>query len=184
MEQGYSLSNLFKNTTKGQKIGVGLFLLIAVVLLIVLMTLLSDSFLSDNEEVEQTEEPTEEVVEEQYVNSQGYTVTKKTTIYPDGEESVEETKMDEYGNVTTVDPDLITTYFPYQVIREHSDWGPTLRYYLSINYDDNVINALIEFCDVDEDKTLVQQYLDSIPLDLSAYTVNYEIFSEDAICDK
>ena len=194
MEKGYSLSNLFKNMTKNQKIGVLVVIAIIVILIIILASLMAggeqiiDGAVS-NGETEQSEDGTS-VEEETYVNDEGYTVTKEITTYADGGKIITETKEDEYGNVTTVDPSLITTYFPYQVMRKHtsedlldSGFEYTLRYSLSLDEEANVIHATIEFCDVEGDKALVQEYINSIPLDLSAYTVNYETFAEDAFCE-
>ncbi len=165
MEAGYNLGNILRNMTKKQKIGVAVFLAIVVILVLVLILLV----MSGQQAVDETTDDD---------GSSGETV-------------VTETKMDEYGNVTTVDPDLITTYFPYQVMRKHAseelvDFGfeYTLRYALDLDEEARIITAIIEYCDVEADKALVQQYIDSIPLDLSAYTVNYETFSEDAICDE
>ena len=191
MEQGYSLSNIFKNTTRKQRIAFGLAFLIIVVLLIVLILLAANNSLrGEGDEVGQANEQDEDVTEESYVNDQGYTVTKKTTTYENGETVTTETKMDQYGNVTTTDPDLITTYFPYQVMRRHtsedlinSGFEYTLQYSLGLDEGGKVINATIEYCDEEGDKALVQQYLDSIPLDLSEYTVNYETFRADAFCE-
>ena len=194
MEKGYSLSNLFKNMTKNQKIGVLIAIAIIVILIIISASLMAggeqiiDGAVS-NSETEQSEDGTS-VEEETYVNDEGYTVTKEITTYADGGKIITETKEDEYGNVTTVDPSLITTYFPYQVMRKHtsedlldSGFEYTLRYSLSLDEEAKVINATIEFCDVEGDKALVQEYINSIPLDLSAYTVNYETFAEDAFCE-
>lgn len=192
MEQGYSLSNIFKNTTRKQRVGFGVILAVVVVLLIVLIVLVMNNPQDndvDNEEEQQTNSVVD-VTEDTYVDEQGNTVTQEITTYADGGTIITETKTDEYGNVTTVDPSLITTYFPYQVMRKHTnedliDFGLeyTLRYSLHLDEDAKVINATIEYCDVEGDKALVQEYINSIPLNLSGYTVNYETFSEDAFCD-
>lgn len=141
-----------ENITK-RKVWLGVFLAVVAVLIIVLVILV----VTYNDE--------EDVVSED-----------------DNAGMVIETKEDEYGNVTTVNPELITTYFPYQAMRDHEEYGSTLRYFLSIDEGSTVIDAVIEYCDVENDKALVQQYIDAIPLDLSAYTVNYETFYEDARC--
>lgn len=195
MESGYNLGNVLRNMTKKQKIGAVVFLAVIIILVIILMFLMfgdqqaTDESSGDGDSMGQNEAAN--VKEETYENDDGYTVTKKTTTYENGETVVTETKMDEYGNVTTVDPDLITTYFPYQVMRKHtseelvdSGFDYTLRYSLDLDEEARIITAIIEYCDVEADKALAQQYLDSIPLDLSAYTVNYETFSEDAICEE
>ena len=188
MEQGYSLSNIFKNTTKKQRVGFFLFLIVVAILFIILIALVM-SGTSDNSDEGDSDGQTESVTEDAYVNEQGYTVTQVITTNADGSQTITETKMDEYGNVTTTDPNLITTYFPYQVMRRHtsedlinSGFEYTLRYSLGLDEAEKVINATIEYCDEEGDKVLVQQYLDSIPLDLSEYTVNYETFRADAFC--
>ena len=192
MEKGYSLSNILKNMTKKQKIGFGLAFVVIVILLILLVVLVASS--PENNEVNndegQTDDGVTDVVEDTYVDEQGYTVTQTTTTYADGGKVITETKMDEYGNVTTVDPSLITTYFPYQVMREHTSkdlvdagFDYTLKYSLQLDEEAKVITATIEYCDVEGDKALVRQYINSIPLDLSEYTVNYGTFAEDAFCE-
>lgn len=184
MQQGYSIKNIWRNMTRRQKIGAGLFLVI-IVLLIAFLAVLANDFVQTQNNGEDGGEQAEEV-EETYTDDRGvtFTVTEEEVVEGDGETIISGTKMDEYGNVTTIDPNLITTYIPYQVMREHNGWVSTLRYALSFNEDNAfVIDASIEFCDEENDKALVQQYLDSIPVDLSGYTINYEPFSEDAICE-
>lgn len=192
MEQGYSLSNIFNNTTRKQRIGFGIIVVVIIVLLVILVVLVMNSSQDDsvNDEEGQQADGVVDVTEDTYVDDQGYTVTQETTTYADGGKVITETKMDEYGNVTTVDPSLITTYFPYQVVRKHTSedlidagFDSTLRYSLHLDEESKTINAMIEDCDVEGDKALVEQYISSIPLDLSAYTVNYETFSEDAFCE-
>lgn len=196
MKTGYSFGNILRNMTKKQKVGAVVFLVIIVVLALVLILLV----MSGQQAADETtgddggntgQSDVASVKEESYVDDEGYTVTKEITTYTDGSTSVNETKMDDYGNVTTVNPELITSYFPYQVMRKHtsedlveSGYDYTLRYSLGLDEEARTIMATIEYCDIETDKALVQQYIDSIPLDLSAYTVNYETFSEDAICDE
>lgn len=192
MEQGYSLSNIFKNTTKKQRIGFCLIVAVVVILIIILVALVMSggSPSKDNGGEEESGDQVENVTEDTYVNEQGYTVTQKTTTYKNGEKEITGTKTDEYGNVTTIDSNLVTSYFPYQVMRQHtnedlinSGFEYTLRYSLGLDEGGaKVINATIEYCDVEGDKALVQQYINSIPLDLSEYTINYETFTADAFC--
>ena len=200
-------NNVFKNIseklTKPQKVGVVLGIVI-IVLLLVFVLLLTDGLFNGGggSELE------EEVVEETYVEdgdtviketrrdeegnvtvvetreeSDGSTVTVETYTNTEGDVTTTGTKEDAYGNVTTLDPALITTYFPYQVMREHEGGDPTLRYYVAVDEGSKTISALIEACDEEGDKALVQQYINSIPLNLSSYTINYESFDEDAICE-
>lgn len=180
MEQGYSIKNLFNNASKGQIIGFTLGVVIVLLLFVVLISWLANSNMARTEETKPVEGTT---TTETRVDEDGNTIITETKIDNDGNEIVTESKVDEYGNVTTVDPDLITTYFPYQVMREHEGWEATLRYSLHISDDGKTINALVESCDEEKDKELIQQYINSIPIDISEYTIEYETFSEDAICD-
>ena len=182
MKQDYSIKNLFNNLTTKQIIIFGASIIVVILLLVLSIMLSGDS--GSTEDGGFGNENSSEVAtgEETYTDEQGYTVTKVTTTDENGDIVVVETKMDNYGNVTTVEPSLITTYFPYQIMREHEGMESTLRYFLSINDEEKTIDALIEYCDEEGDKALVQEYINSIPIDLSSYTVNYESFSEDAIC--
>ena len=175
-QQGYSIGNLWGNLSAKEKLGLALGVLIIIGLIVVLV------FTVLNPSSEEKLEPGTET-EESYVNEWGDVVTKKTVVSEDGEATVTETKKDEWGNVTTVDPNLITTYFPYQVAREHKEWVPTLKYYLYIDEEnDKLIHASIEDCDEEGDKALVQEYINSIPLDMSEYKVEFQTFSDDADC--
>ena len=67
-------------------------------------------------------------------------------------------------------------------MRQHKEWTNTLRYYLSVNETKKTIHAIVEDCDIDQDKAMIQAYIKSIPIDLSDYTVEYELNSVDADC--
>lgn len=178
------IKNLWKNLTTSQKIGWGLGVVIAILLIVLLAVMMS----GQSGKSGTTEE--ENITEETYTTNDGntYTVTTETMENGSGEEVEVSTKMDEYGNVTTTDPNLITTYFPYQVMRQHEGelvelgFDSTVRYSLNLDEENKVITAMIEDCDQEGDKELVERYLSVIPIDLSAYTVEYEVFAEDAIC--
>ena len=189
MEQGFNFGNVIRNMTKQQKLAGLLFVTIIIVLLVVLGVLLSGlpsgGFNENGEWVDGNSDNGEKVtVTEEKVNIDGqdYVVKKETTTNGDGVVVESETKTDYYGNVTTTDPNLITTYFPYQTVRNHEGSDPTLRYFLSLNESSKTIDAIIEDCDVEGDKSLVQQYIDSVPLDLSMYTINYVVVGEDISC--
>ena len=173
-KEGLSLKNLWGNLSFGQKLG----LMFAGIILILVFVLIGVLVNNDKEDSVNNEP---NVVEETYTDD-GYTVTTQTYINDEGEEVTTGTKEDEYGNVTTLNPELITTYFPYQKMREHGDDDSTLQYFLSVDDESKTINALIEYCDIEADKVLVEEYINGIPLDLSEYSVVYETFSEDAIC--
>ena len=166
------IQNLLTNLKPNQKIAIGLGLIILIAVVIFLPKLFQGHQNSDDTTSGATS----------YVDEQGYTVTTETHINDQGEEVVTGTREDPYGNVTTIDPNLITTYFPYQVMRQHKEWTSTLRYYLSINQSDKIIYANMEDCDVERDKALILDYINSIPIDLSEYTIKYELTRTDVDC--
>ena len=119
-----------------------------------------------------------------YYDEDGNVTIKTTTITSDGKKIVTEIKGDGYGNFTTTDPNLISTYFPYQMMREHEDGDETFRMFLDVNEEEKVIEVTMEGCSEEENKELAQEYIDHVPVDLSAYTVSYELVGEDVICSK
>ena len=204
MEQGYSVGNIFKNLSAKQKLG---FVALAVVIVVLGVVLMVVAQSGDSGEL--VNGGGDDILNGTYTNEQGNTVkvetekdrngntvttktseddegnvtTTKIVTDKDGNKTTTEVVVDEYGNERTTDPKLLTTYFPYQVMRKHDNYEPTLRYFVDVNEEEKIIEAIVEACDEEEDKKLVKQYVDSVPLDLSAYVVNYELASEDAICD-
>lgn len=169
------IHSLLTNLTTNQKIGFGLGIVIIVLIIVLAPTMLQGLFVNNT--------ATDEPVTETYTDEQGNTVTVETYTNDQGEEVVTGTREDPYGNITTINPDLITTYFPYQVMRDHADGDPTLRYYLAIDEASGLIRVIMEDCDVENDKILIQQYINSIPFDLSGYKIEYELSSVDTSCD-
>lgn len=123
------------------------------------------------------------VTENKYIDKSGEVIRSEIVTMQDGETIIEGNKEDEYGNFTTLNPELVTTYFPYQVVREHEGSSPTLRFFVDADEDRKTINAIVEYCDEENDRKLVREYIKSIPIDLSKYEVKFETFSEDAICE-
>lgn len=117
-----------------------------------------------------------------YLDEDGNTIIRTVVTNSDGTKTVTEIKRDAYGNVNTTNPNMISTYFPHQVMREHEDGESTFRLYLSLDEKTKVINAVTEGCNEEEDKALVKEYIESVPLDLSDYTITYEEASEDVGC--
>lgn len=163
-----------------QKIG---FLVAGVVIISLVLVLVAMLLIGDGSDGGNGGEKIISETEGTYVNENGDTVTVETVTNANGDTTTRETKEDAYGNVTTTDPELITTYFPYQVVREHEGYGATMRYFLSADSEKKIIKAMIEECDMEGDKALVREYINNIPLDLSEYTVNYETFTVDAVCE-
>ncbi len=179
MEKRSKLYYLIHNTTTKQKV-VAILVIISLVIMGIIISYVASlpTGSSDSGDTEGNGS----AVNETYVDENGYTITTEVNIDENGEEYTVTTREDPYGNVTTTDPNLITTYFPYQVVREHDDWDPTLRFYLSINEDSKTIYADMEDCDIENDKKLIAEYIDSIPIDLSAYTIEYKLSTIDTSC--
>lgn len=182
-ENSLSIRNLAHNLTMAQKLGLG-FGVVIVALVIVFLSFMianiTEEAGGDEEQIEEIPEVVESVAQ---LEEDGYIVTIDTVTNEEGTTVITGTKEDEWGNVTTINPNLVTTYFPYQVAREHEGYDSTLRYYLNIDEEnDKVIRAMIEDCDVEGDTALVQQYINSIPIDMSGYTVEYQTFSTDSDC--
>ena len=170
-----SMGNLWDNLSGKKKLGavIGGALILSLLVVLVAMFAVGSG----------VQGGTEGMVNGTYEDEQGNIVTVETTVNENGERVTTRTKTDAYGNVTTVDPALITTYFPVQVMREHAEWTPTLRYYLYIDeYDKLLIHAMVEACDEEGDKALVQEYIDSIPLDMSGYKIEYQVVETDTDC--
>ena len=173
------IRGFFSALNRNQKIvlGLGVVALIAVIAFLPQLFQISQKS-DDNETGTANSSKTEN-----YTDEQGYTIVKETYTNDQGEEVIiTGTKTDPYGNVTTLDPSLITTYFPYQVMRAHKNWESTFRFYLSISEKDKKIYADMEDCDVEQDKRMIQDYIDSIPIDLSDYYIEYSLTSTDADC--
>ena len=172
------IRNLFTNLNRNQRIALGLGIIVLIVIVAFLPQLFQTIQKSDDSETGTVDNPKTE----NYIDEQGYTVNKETYTNEQGEEIITGTRTDPYGNVTTLDPDLITTYFPYQVMREHKDWDSTFRFYLSIDEDNKIIHANMEDCDVEQDKIMVHSYINSIPINLSDYSIEYELISTNTDC--
>ena len=168
----HPFQNLLTNLKPNQKIAI----ILGIIILISIIMVLPNLFQNNGDIGGNPNES------ESYTDDQGYTISTRTEINDRGEEVTITTREDPYGNVTTTDPSLITTYFPYQVMREHKEWTSTLRFYLSISQTDKIIYANIEDCDIENDKKLIQDYINSIPIDLSSYSIEYEITSVDTDC--
>ncbi len=180
MEEASSLlHNLLRNLSIKQKI-----VIVLGIVLIVGLTAFAFFYLQANEAGNSESRSTNDndTATETYVDEQGYTVTTETHVDDSGKEYTTTTREDPYGNITTADPDLITTYFPYQVMREHKEWTSTLKYFLTIDEDTKIIGADMEDCDIENDKRLIDQYIQSIPIDLSDYTIEYNLISVDTDC--
>lgn len=174
-----SIQNLFTNLKTKQKIALFLGIIIIILAAVLLPWLFHNSQNSPDES-----EATDTSKTESYDDEQGYTITTETYTNDEGEEVTTSIRTDRYGNTTTMDPDLLTSYFPYQVMREHDESIKTLRYFLSLDNSTKTIHAIMEDCDIENDKALIQEYINSIPVDLSDYQIEYEFSSTDTDCEE
>lgn len=172
------IHNFFSNLNRNQKIALGL----GAVILIAIIALIPQPFQTSQKSGSDETGTIDNPKAENYTDEQGYTVVKESYTNDQGEEVITGTRTDPYGNVTTLDPSLITTYFPYQVMREHKEWNSTFRFYLSINENDKIIYANMEDCDIEQDKKIISDYIKSIPIDLSEYSVEYSLTDVNTDC--
>lgn len=151
--------NLYNNLTQKQKIGiVAIFFVIVIILVIVGIAVSTQQ--SENKD-QLLDDSSEYIEDEDY--DPDYVDPEKTPIEGGDQSSIE-------------------TFLPHAVFVEEEDFS-ALRYYIEEDAEsDNVINVMFSACDEATSKTLAQEYLDSIPLDLSGYTINYEPVEEDAYC--
>ena len=176
MEQGYSLSNIFKNTTKKQRIAFIIVLVVIIVLISVLFMLVGAS----GETAEETTNPEEEFVLFEGVN--GDVIDK--------EESEESTKVEvpvstDYSSkhrYTLID------FLPkgeYKFLTGEESFVNSITYYIIKENTavDKGIVVSVDVCDVKGNKKAANDYLKSLPIDLSEYVIVYQTHGSDVPCD-
>ena len=83
-----------------------------------------------------------------------------------------------YNNTYSLD-----LYLPYGVSPNVSDDSPAAPYYyITGDEDDKSIDIMVSVCDADKYKGEAIDYLESTPIELDKYTINYEINSIDVEC--
>ncbi len=83
-----------------------------------------------------------------------------------------------YNNTYSMD-----LYLPYGVspdVPENTPAAP--HYYITGDEDEKTIDIMVSVCDVEKYKKEAMDYLNSTPLKLDEYTINYEINSVDVEC--
>lgn len=177
MQQEYGIKNILKNTTRGQKITVVLFLLIVVVLVVVLIVLATgetEEELGDGESGDGTV-----VVSE---GTQGLDADGENSENGNLVEVPVSTKFEENHNYTLIE------YLPkgeYAFLNgEESDEDSVVYYYISENTAiDKGIVVSVDSCDEEGNTTKANDYLKSLPVDLSEYVIVYETHVGDVPCD-
>ncbi|MBR3157307.1 hypothetical protein IKF20_02685 [Candidatus Saccharibacteria bacterium] len=82
-----------------------------------------------------------------------------------------------YNNTYSLD-----LYLPYVVDSSIEDAAPLV--FMDGNESKRTIDVTVSACNPEQYKKLATDYLDSTPLDLSEYTINFEVSSTDAICEE
>lgn len=178
MQQEYGIKNIFKNTTRGQKVVAGLFVLIVVILVVVLIVLVmgnAEEDLSDDDG--SGDNGATEVVE----GTQGLDTGDGGGNVQNVEVPVS-TKFEENHNYTLIE------YLPkgeYAFLNgEESDEDSVVYYYISENTAiDKGIVVSVDSCDEEGNTTKANDYLKSLPVDLSEYVIVYETHTGDVPCD-
>ncbi|MBR3236327.1 hypothetical protein IKF92_01430 [Candidatus Saccharibacteria bacterium] len=80
-----------------------------------------------------------------------------------------------YNNTYSLD-----LYLPYVVDSENED--ATSNVYVYGNENDKTINVEVSACDPEKYKKMAMDYLESTPIKLSDYTINYEVSYTDIEC--
>ena len=89
---------------------------------------------------------------------------------------------DSFCQGTYRNTDSLSLYLPHYVYPEgHDDVAP--NYYISGDEDSKTIIIAVSDCNIERFKMEAWDYLNSIPIDFSEYTVEYETNSMDVECD-
>ena len=176
MEQGYSLSNIFKNTTKKQRIAFIIVLVVIIALISVLFMLVGAS----EETAEETTDSEEEVA--LFEGVAGDTI--------ENEEEGDGTKIDvpvstDYNSKHSY---TLIDYLPkgeYKFLTGEESFVNSITYYIIKENTavDKGIVVSVDVCDVKGNKKAANDYLKSLPIDLSEYVIVYQTHGSDVPCD-
>ena len=186
MEQGYSLGNILKNTTKKQRIGFGLAFVVIVALVVILFVMIGTPQES-SDEAGDNGGASEEVAEtEQIVLGEG---VAGTALAEDGNDEKTasaqvpvSTEYNERHKYTLVD------YMPSAIydFKEYGDGQSGTRIYWEIVENTAIEKGIVvklDSCDEAGNKALANEYLRSIPVDLSDYVIVYQVRVGGVPCD-
>ena len=186
MEQGYSLGNIFRNTTKKQRIGFGLAFVIIVVLVIILFLLVG--LPQENSDNTDNNGSTEELIEDGIGSAsfeEGVSGADLNKGNNDEDNSVNVPVSVDYNENHEY---TLIEYIPkskYDYIT-YGDNQHGLRAYWVINENTAIkkgIGVSVDSCDVEGNKVAANNYLKSLPVDLSDYFIVYRVHEGDIPCD-
>ena len=76
----------------------------------------------------------------------------------------------------------LSLYLPYVVKSKYEGGAPNI--YIEGNENNRRIDVMLSTCDTDALRSQAENYLNSIPVDLSEYTINYNVSEADARCNE
>lgn len=185
--QQNSLQNLFQNLTKRQKIGILISLFLIIILLFYIFFITQNS--SENTSQNNEEDATESEINIEEINYNPDSSTKESSnnyIQELINNDYQYKKSDpNYYLEHTTNPELLSTYLPHIEYRYYILDETQYRsvYFYAFQKDEKTIEIMVEKCDEEQDKIRANNYLNSLPLDLSQFTIEYNINTE-AYCGK
>lgn len=187
----YSFGNVLKNMTKQQKIGAITFLAIIGFLIIVLFVLIAkpdNASLGDTEDGEAEENISATEIVEEGINGSIIESGSNNAGNSDGAglEKIQvpvSTDYDDEHEYTLIDY-LPKGEYMFQ-LGEESDENMVTYYYISENTAvDKGIVVSVDACDEDNNKAAANEYLRTLPVDLSEYTIVYQTHMSDIPCEE
>lgn len=174
--------NMFANLTRKQIAGIGSFIMIIIIVLILIALIVNTMQQSpnSNNEPETTDAIVSEAVKWGDIDSDTNTHTDSNST--DTIKVPVSTEYNEKHEYTLAD------YIPYDsyVFLDKYDSNDTLRIYYSIDENSAIEKGIVisvDSCDVEGNTIAAQNYLKSIPVDLSEYVVVYQTHSGNVPCD-
>lgn len=177
-KENFSIKNLLVNLTKKQKIGIGLFLVIVAIVAMVFSAMIN----SVHEDIsdESKGDTTEEI---------DITIGEGTVWSTSGAEDKESTKVE-----TPVSTDYsdsheysLIDYVPtsnYKYIVYDGGYGTRNYWWITENTAiEKGIVVSVDSCDVAGNTAAANEYLKSLPVDLSDYIIVYQTHTSDVPCE-
>lgn len=173
-----SIHNLSQNLTKSQKIGI-----CAVFVICILLIVLASLSLTA---------PSDNITENDAIEDNVTTATvalDKGTKYNNGDIGSADQTTVEVPASTDYNEDhiyLLTDYLPYDKYVLDYDGSGNSRMYFSIMENTAVDKGIVvsaDSCGIEENIAAANEYLNSIPVDLSDYVIVYQTHTDEAPCN-
>lgn len=185
-DNSFSIKNLFTNLSKQQKIAAGL-ILPGILIVLAIMVPIINSAQEGFEDYELGDHDSSN--ESDTTVGVGQKWDSNTTNTNDDDNNDSETV--EVPVSTSYNDDheyTLIDYLPYSayVFLDYDDADDTSRVYYSIEENTAIEKGIVisvDSCDVEGNTAAAQEYLKSIPVDLSEYTVVYQTHTGEVPCD-